>query len=138
MPEPQPAVRLVRSIGAVIAGVIVSVALSLLTDLLLEKAGVLPPPGHPAGSGPLLLATIYRTVYGVFGSYVAALFAPFRPMLHAMVLGFLGFAVSILGAVMTWNRTAEFGPHWYPVALVVLALPTAWLGGKLRENQLRG
>jgi hypothetical protein len=138
MPEPQPAVRLIRSIGAVFAGIIVNVALSLLTDFVLEKAGVLPPPGHPAGSGPLLLATIYRTIYGVLGSYVTALFAPSRPMLHAMVLGFIGFAVSILGAVITWNRSAEFGPHWYPVVLVLLALPTAWLGGKVRERQLRG
>jgi hypothetical protein len=85
----------------------------------------MPQSGHPAGSGPLLLATIYRTVYGVLGSYVAALFAPSRPMLHAMVLGFIGLVMSIAGAVVTWDRAAEFGPHWYPVALVVLALPTA-------------
>jgi hypothetical protein len=22
----------------------------------------------------------------------------------------------------------EFGPHWYPVSLIVTALPCAWLG----------
>jgi len=44
-------------------------------------------------------------------------------------------AVSIFGAVVTWNRAAEFGPHWYPLALVVLAMPQAWLGGKMRETQ---
>jgi hypothetical protein len=120
-----------RSVGAVLAGMIVNVALSLLTDFLLEKVGILPAPGRPAGSGPLLLATIYRTIYGVLGCYIAARLAPSKPMLHAMVLGFIGFALSILGVVMTWNRTAEFGPRWYPVALVLLALPTAWLGGKL-------
>ena len=86
----------------------------------------------------MLLATIYRTVYGVLGCYIAARLAPSKPMLHAMVLGFLGFALSIVGVVMTWNRTAEFGPRWYPIALVVLALPTAWLGGKLRERQVSG
>jgi hypothetical protein len=84
----------------------------------------------------LLLATIYRTIYGVFGSYIAARLAPDRPMLHAMILGVLGFAVSILGAVATWNGGPAFGPHWYPVALVVLALPTAWVGGKIRLAQL--
>ena len=29
-----------------------------------------------------------------------------------------------------------FGPHWYPVALIVTAIPCAWLGGKLRVMQL--
>ncbi len=131
MTEPKPAFRLVRSICAVLAGAIVSVTLSLITDAVLQRAGVLPQLGHPAASGPLLLATIYRTVFGVMGAYVTALLAPSRPMLHAMVLGAIGFVMSTLGAVVTWSRAAEFGPHWYPVALVVLALPTAWLGGEL-------
>jgi hypothetical protein len=128
--------QILRSIGAVVAGIVVSVALSLVTDGVLHKLGFFPPLGQPAASGPLLAATVYRTVYGVIGSYIAARLAPARPMLHAMVLGVLGFVVSVAGAVATWNRTAEFGPHWYPVALVVLAIPTAWLGGRLRERQL--
>jgi hypothetical protein len=137
MSEPKPAFHILRSIGAVVAGAVVNVALALITDWLLEKVGVLPPVGHPAGSGPLFLATIYRTFYGVLGAYIAARLAPSRPMLHAMVLGFIGFALSIVGAVVTWNESAQFGPHWYPVALVVLALPTTWLGGKIRVRQLR-
>jgi hypothetical protein len=136
MTEPKSAIHILRSVGAILAGAIVNVALSLVTDHVLQKVGILPQSGHPAGSGPLLLATIYRTVYGVLGSYVAALLAPSRPMLHAMVLGFIGFVLSFAGAVVTWDRAAEFGPHWYPVALVVLALPTAWLGGKVRLQQI--
>ncbi len=123
--------NLPRSIAAIFAGIAVSVVLSIGTDGLLHWMGVFPPLGKPAANGPLLLATIYRTIYGVLGAYVTARLAPNRPMLHAMVLGFLGFVASIAGAVSTWNRTEIFGPHWYPVALVVLALPTAWLGGKL-------
>ncbi len=49
----------------------------------------------------------------------------------------MGLAVSIVGAVATWNRGPAFGPHWYPLALVVLAIPQAWAGGRLRELQLR-
>jgi len=86
--------------------------------------------------GALLLATIYRTVYGVLGSYITAWLAPSRPMGHALVGGAIGLAVSILGAAVTWNKGPTFGPHWYPLALVVLALPTAWVGGKLRVKQL--
>ena len=34
-------------------------------------------------------------------------------------------------AAATWNKGPEFGPHWYPLALVATALPCAWLGGRL-------
>jgi hypothetical protein len=37
----------------------------------------------------LLLATAYRTVYGVAGSDLAARLAPGRPMAHALALGVL-------------------------------------------------
>jgi peptidoglycan/LPS O-acetylase OafA/YrhL len=86
--------------------------------------------------GALLLATVYRTIYNVGASYITARLAPRRPMLHAMIGGFLGLAACIAGAVGTWNKGPAFGPHWYPLALVVLALPSAWVGGKLRLSQL--
>jgi hypothetical protein len=59
-------------------------------------------------------------------------------MNHALILGAIGFAVSVLGTVATWNGGPAFGPHWYPIALDVLAMPQSWLGGKLRESQLSG
>ena len=127
-----------RSIVAVIVGIVVSIVLSLGTDFVMHKLGYFPPLGQPAGSGPLLVATVYRSIYGVFSSYVCARLAAARPMFHAMVLGFLGFIVSIIGAVATWSRVDVFGPRWYPLALVILVLPTAWIGGKIREKQLQG
>jgi len=84
-----------------------------------------------------LLATAHRVVYGIAGSYIAARFAPDRPVQHALVLGVFGVIVSIVGAVVRWNRGPAFGPHWYPLALVATAIPCAWLGGKLRVMQLR-
>ena len=126
-----------RSIGAVIAGIVTAVALTLVTDSVLRAVGFFPPEGQPASDGPLAVATLYRIVFGVVGSYVSARLAPNRPMWHAMIPGILGFVVSIVGAAATWNRGAEFGPHWYPLALIVTALPCAWLGGWLRERQLQ-
>jgi hypothetical protein len=136
--EMGPGPSIGRSVGAVLAGMIAGIALTLGTDEVLHMAHVYPPWGAPmvAYDGALLLATIYRTIYGVVGTYIAARLAPNRPMLHAMVLGALGFTVSIIGAVVTWNGGPAFGPHWYPVGLVVLALPTAWVGGKVRLAQL--
>ena len=139
MSESQPPRRIGRSIGAVLAGILVGVVLSLGTDVVLHSIGVFPPWGQSmvGFEGALLLATAYRTVYGVAGSYITARLAPDRPMPHALVLGALGLAVSILGAAVTWNKGPAFGPHWYPLALIVLAMPQAWMGGKLRLMQLR-
>jgi hypothetical protein len=132
----QPRQALQR-VGAVLAGMLTGIILSLGTDELLHLAHVFPPWDQRASDALLLLASIYRTIYGVAGSYVAARLAPNRPMLHAMILGVLGLAASTAGAVVTWNKGPVFGPHWYPVALVVLAIPTAWAGGKIRLAQLR-
>jgi hypothetical protein len=83
------------------------------------------------------LATVYRTVYGILGSYITARLAPHRPMQHALLGGAIGLILSTIGAVATWDRGPEFGPHWYPLSLIVTAMPCAWLGGKVREVQLR-
>lgn len=125
-----------RSTGAVLAGMVVGIVLALGTDLALHAAGVFPALGQPMSSPLLLLATIYRTVYGVVASYITARLAPYRPMLHALVGGFIGLVVSIVGAVVTWNAGPAFGPKWYPLALIVLAMPSAWAGGQLRCMQL--
>ena len=127
-----------RSIRAVVGGIVVGVVLTLITDLVLHAVGVYPPWGQPVSDGPLVLATAYRIVFGIVGSYVAARLAPDRPMRLAMIAGFVGFVVSIVGAIVTWNKGPAFGPHWYPLALIVTALPCAWVGGRLREMQLRG
>ena len=125
-----------KGIGAVLAGVIAVVVLSLGTDMVLHATGVFPPWGQPMSDALFLLATVYRTIYCIAGSYIAARLAPNRPMAHALVLGVMGFIISTAGAVATWNRGPELGPHWYPVALIVTAIPCAWLGGKLRVMQL--
>jgi multisubunit Na+/H+ antiporter MnhB subunit len=125
-----------KSIGAVLAGFVAVVVLSLGTDLVLHATGVFPPWDQRMSDALFLLATVYRTIYCIAGSYIAARLAPDRPMAHALVLGVVGLVVSTAGAVATWNKGPEFGPHWYPVALIVTAIPCAWLGGRLRIMQL--
>jgi hypothetical protein len=133
---PQPR-RIGRSVAAVIAGIVTGVVLSIGSDLAMHALGFLPPLGERATDGSLAVATIYRTIYGVLGAYVTARLAPYRPMLHAMVLGSLGLLVTIAGAAATWDKGPAFGPHWYPVFLIVLALPGAWAGGRIRKSQLQ-
>ena len=129
--------RTIRSVGAVLTGIIVGVLLTIITDVMLHAIGVYPPSGQPMVNADalLLLATAYRVVYGVLGGHITARLAPDRPMRHALAGGVVGFVVCTVGAVVTWNRGAAFGPHWYPLALVATAVPCAWLGGQLRVMQ---
>ena len=136
MSEKEPR-RMPRSIGAMLAGLLAVIILSIGTDAALHATGVFPPLGQPMGDGLFLLATFYRTVYGVVGGYIAARLAPHRPVKHAVALGVVGVVVSIAGAVATWNAGPEFGPKWYPLALVAVAMPSAWLGGLLHGMRSR-
>jgi len=90
-----------RSIGAVLAGLLIIVILSTAVDVVLHATGVFPPWGQPMSD---------------------RLFA----------LGVVGVVISIIGAVATIGRGPEFGPTWYPLALVIVAMPCAWVGGRLR------
>jgi hypothetical protein len=119
-----------KSIGAIFAGLATVVLLSMAVDTVMHKTGIFPPMYHPMATSLWMLATAYRAVISVFGCYLAARLAPERPMKHAMFLGWFGVVISTLGTVLTWNKGPEFGPKWYPIALVVVALPCAWLGGR--------
>jgi hypothetical protein len=123
--------RILRSIGAVAAGFFACFILSIATDLVLHAAGVFPPWGQPMSNALFVLATVYRTLYTVAGGYITARLAPNRPMGHALALGIVGLFAAVAGTLATWDKGPEFGPKWYPLALVVLAIPCTWLGGKL-------
>lgn len=131
MSDTHPPWQLGRSLLALLVGMLTGIILSVGTDVVLHVIGLFPALGEPVSSPLLALATFYRSVYGVIGAYIAARLAPNQPMTHALVLGVVGFVVSIVGAVVTWNKGPAYGPHWYPVALILLAIPTAWVGGKL-------
>lgn len=123
-----------RSILALFAGFVAGVVLSLGTDLGLHAVGLWPSLGQPMSAQLLLFATVYRTTYGIISAYIVARLAPSRPLGHALIGGAIGTVLSIAGAAVTWNR--GFGPHWYPVALIFVALPAALVGGRLRLTQL--
>ncbi len=126
--------KTLKSIGAVLAGMIAIVALSVGTDWVLETGGVFPPPDQGIFvSWMLMLALVYRCIYAVAGGYVAALLAPDRPMRHAVILGIIGIVASILGSVKGWDLSA----HWYPVALIITSLPCTWTGGKLKIGNMK-
>lgn len=120
-----------RSVKAVFVGLLAIVALSTATDAVMHATGVFPPFGQPMSDGLFVLATAYRIVISIAGCALAARLAPNRPMRHALSLGVVGALVSLAGAVATWNAGPEFGPKWYPLLLVAVAVPCALAGGRL-------
>ena len=122
-----------RSMVAVFAGLVLIVVLSMGVDAILHGAGVFPPMGTPMATSLWILATAYRIVFSAAGCYLAARLARANPMRHAMILGWIGVVISTLGTIATWNKGPESGPKWYPISLNLVALPCAWLGGKLAE-----
>jgi hypothetical protein len=129
-----PSRRVLRRIGAVLAGFFATFILSVATDLALHAIGIFPPWGQPMSNALFGLATAYRTIYTVTAGYITARLAPDRPMAHVWALGIIGLVAALAGTVATWNAGPEFGPKWYPLALVVITLPSVWTGGKLAQR----
>ena len=125
--------NILKGIGAILAGMVFIIVTHTVTDLVLEKLGIFPPPAQGLHTTWMVVtATIYRSVFTVAGGYLTAALAPNRPMLYAVILGVIGIAAGTAGAIVT--IPLNLGPIWYPIALIVLALPCTWLGGKLKTK----
>jgi hypothetical protein len=48
-------------------------------------------------------------------------------MRHALVMGGIGFVLSMAGGIAMW----DMGAHWYPIALALSSVPCAWAGAIL-------
>ena len=122
------------STGSIVLGFFAVVLLSLGTDVVLHVFKVYPPWDQPMRDPGLnFLALAYRIIYSVIGCYITASLAPRSPMRHALVGGVIGLVLSMVGVVAAIRM--DFGPIWYPIALVVTALPCAWLGGALHNRR---
>ena len=126
---------MLRSIGAIVAGFVLIALLAFGSDAIMLK--MFPAEFAPNGgtSNPTILAimTIYVAVYAIAGCWLAARLAPSRPMRHALILGALGLVFNIAASVALWGTM----PAWYTILNLVLVMPYAWIGGRLRERQIR-
>jgi hypothetical protein len=122
-----------KTIWAVFAGVLFIVIASTLVDQIFHATGVYP--DNHLTDGLAVLSSSYRLIIGIAGAYLTAKLAPDRPLRHALILGYVGTVLGLIGVVTTWNL--GLGPRWYPISLAVLAIPQCWLGGWLYEMRLR-
>jgi hypothetical protein len=74
---------------------------------------------------------IYRFAFNVAGCYLTAKLAPNKPMKHVIIIGVIGTILGILGSVAMWDQAVP----WYNIAIILISLPSAWLGGKLYLNR---
>ncbi len=116
-----------KSIGAVFAGILVIVIGSTVIDQILHATGVYP--DKYLTHATALIASSYRLLISIGGAYLTAKLAPANPMKHAMILGYIGTVLGLVGVIATWNL--NLGPRWYPISLAVLAIPQCWFGGWL-------
>ena len=119
--------RALRSVGAIIAGLVTVAAPAIAIDALLHGTGFYPALTDAQPAWTLAVALAYGTVFTIAGGYVAAWVAGRRPIAHGVALGLIGIVLGTLGVVTMWH----LGDHWYPIALVLLALPSTYLGARL-------
>ncbi|MBS1544632.1 MAG: hypothetical protein JST14_13430 [Bacteroidetes bacterium] len=123
-----------KSFRAGFAGMTFAIVATLLTDYVLEETDLMIRSPFDANPSWLIgIVVFYRTVYGVIGSYFTARLAPHHPMMHSMTTGLIGLILSMAGTIVMWH----IPPHWYPIALDILALPTAWAGARLALSQMK-
>ncbi len=126
--------KILKSIGAVVAGFVIVVILSTATDFLVESVGIFPPATQPQDyvTWMYALALAYRLAITVLAGYVTAKLSPDRPMLHVYILAGIGFVMGSLGAIVNWDLAGD--AIWYPVMLAILSPFAVWLGGYIKTK----
>ena len=121
-----------KNLWALFLGFLITVIPTLITDFIMVKTGFMK--NNPFSDNPswiIVFVIVYRCIFSVLGSYYTAKFAAMRPLRLAMIGGFIGLIVNIIGLITHW----DIPPHWYGISLAAVALPCAWTGGKLFESK---
>jgi hypothetical protein len=131
---------MIRSVLSVLAGIVVltvtSFAIEAAVDPLLARIFSNALPDHAAITHNLpasLFMFFYTSLCVVAGGYVTGYLARRHPAMHAVVMG------AVQAALTVWAMIS-FPPDVAPlrnwIVAILLAIPTAWLGGFLRAKQL--
>ena len=91
-----------KSVLAVVAGLVVTIVLSTCVDLLVAYTGIFPERTADNTDAHWAIIAAYRAVIAIFGCWVTARLAPSRPMKHAVIAGGIGMALAVIGAIFAW------------------------------------
>lgn len=125
--------KIVKNIGAIVAGFLTVFILSIATDFVLESIHFFPGANHPEAYAwwMLCIALMYRSIYAIAGGYITAALSLNKPMKNVWILAIIGFIFATLGLVSNVDK----GNIWYPLLLILLTIPSVWLGGKIKERR---
>jgi len=124
--------HVLKTSGALLAGLLSNVVLAVSTDLALSASGLLPPFGTGySQAGLLSLALAYRTLFAGVGGFLTARTAPSAPGRHVAWLMLIGLFIGLVSAM---GGRAMF-PAWYLLGIVALSVPATWLGGTLASSR---
>jgi hypothetical protein len=116
---------MVRSVVAVIAGLIVTIVLVLiLSNLAAVVVGL--PAGGPPSTGYLALNLLGATVAGMAGGAAASRMAAHTPHGHVFALAAVILLLSLPGL---FSAPAPGQPSWYLVVLSILGPASVIVGG---------
>ena len=127
---------MVRSVGAVLAGMVIWAVLWIGTNVVL--AAGFPETivaGEPITSLAMLLSLIgLSVVYSIGAGFVTALVAARREVAHALALGVVQLGLGIYFEVTSWALL----PVWYHLTFLALLVPATVGGGWLHAMRSPG
>jgi hypothetical protein len=71
----------------------------------------------------------YEALFALIAGYVTARLAIRRPLEHALVMG----AIVVIARAATVFATWDTAPAWFHLGILILIIPVALLGAKLRD-----
>lgn len=126
--------RWLKSVGAVLAGLLTVIVLSTAMDAVLHAAGVFPPADQRMENPMLfLLALAYRGLFTLLGGWMTARLAPFAAMKHVYGLALIGLVLGGLGVVA--QQVTDLGPLWYALAVAITGPLCTLVGGWLQARK---
>jgi hypothetical protein len=130
-------VSILKSVGAVAAGMLAGVVLILAIEAISSRIVPLPPGTDPSNPdslraamariplGALLMVVLAWIVGGFVSGWVAARLAPRARVGHAMIVALLSLAAGVTNMVLIPH------PTWMWIAGVLALLGAPWLGGRM-------
>jgi hypothetical protein len=123
-----------RSLLAVVLGYVVMLVAFLGAETALTAVApeLIPQKGRPTDPLYFVFQLVTGFVFISVGGYTTAMLAGRSEMKHALGLGALSIAMSIVSRLQYPGDE----PLWYSIALMFLAIPAALVGGYFRARQV--
>lgn len=116
----------VRLVLAVVAGIVISKVLMLITHAILHELGIFPGISDPMFDKDMLLRALgFHSVYAVVAAYFTAHIAKEKANKAVFILGTKEAVMWLIGIILLWNHA----PAWFNLTKAILGIPLSVFGG---------